>query len=91
MLKVCVKNNIKFKYMLNDLWYASSDNMMLVKTELKKDFIMPIKTNRKIALSKKDKLSGKYVTVNTLELKESQQKEIYIEGVSFPLILIKQV
>lgn len=36
MLKVCVKNNIKFKYVLNDLWYASSDNMMLVKTELKK-------------------------------------------------------
>jgi len=51
MLKVCVKNNIKFKYVLNDVWYASSDNMMLIKKELKKDFIMPIKTNRKIANS----------------------------------------
>jgi len=39
MLKVCVKNNIKFKYVLNDIWYASSKNMMLVKGELKKDFI----------------------------------------------------
>lgn len=91
MLKVCVKNNIKFKYVLNDIWYASSENMMLVKTELKKDFIMPIKTNRKIALSEKDKLSGKYVTVSTLELKENQRQEIYIEGVSFQLLLIKQV
>jgi hypothetical protein len=91
MLKVCVKNNVKFKYVLNDVWYASSENMMLVKTELKKDFIMPIKTNRKIALSEKDKLSGKYVTVSTLELKENQQQEIYVEGVSFPLLLIKQV
>jgi hypothetical protein len=91
MLRVCVKNNIKFKYVLNDVWYASSENMMLVKEELKKDFIMPIKTNRKIALSKKDKLSGKYVTVNTLELKENQQQEIYLEGVSFQLLLIKQV
>lgn len=44
-LKVCVKNNIKFKYVFNDVWYASSENMMLVKEELKKDFIMPIKTN----------------------------------------------
>ena len=54
MLKVCVKNSLKFKYVLNDVWYASSENMMLVKEGLKKDFIMPIKTNRKIALSKKD-------------------------------------
>jgi len=91
MLKVCIKNNIKFKYVLNDVWYASSENMMLVKEELKKDFIMPIKTNRKIALSAKDKLSGKYVTVSMLELKENTRQEIYLEGVSFPLLLIKQV
>jgi hypothetical protein len=91
MLKVCIKNNIRFKYVLNDVWYASSENMMLVKEELRKDFIMPIKTNRKIALSKKEKLSGQYVTVNTLELKENQQQEVYLEGVSFPLLLIKQV
>src|SRR4030042_5778242 len=91
MLKVCVKNSLKFKYVLNDGWYASSENMMLVKEELKKDFIMPIKTNRKIALSKKDKLSGKYVTVSELELKENTQQEIYLEGISFPLLLIKQV
>jgi hypothetical protein len=91
MLKVCVKNNIKFKYVLNDVWYASSENMMLVKKELKIDFVMPIKTNRKIALNEKDKLSGKYVTVSTLELKENQKQEIYLEGVNFPVLLIKQI
>lgn len=91
MLKVCVKNNIKFKYVLNDVWYASSENMMLVKGELRKDFIMPIKTNRKIALSKKDKFAGKYVTVSALGLEENTKQEVYLEGVSFPLLLIKQV
>jgi hypothetical protein len=90
MVRVCVKN-IKFKYVLNDVWYASSENMMCVKTELKKDFIMPIKTNRKIALNKKDKLNGKYVTVSGLELKENTRQEIYLEGVSFPLMLIRQI
>lgn len=91
MLKVCEKNNIKFKYVLNDVWYASSENMMYVKTGLGKDFIMPIKTNRKIALNKKDKLNGQYVTVSMLELKGDTKKEIYLEGVSFPLILIRQI
>jgi hypothetical protein len=91
MLKVCVKNKVKFKYVLNDVWYASSENMMYVKEMLGKDFIMPIKTNRKIALSKKDKLNGKYVTVSQLELKENTIQEIYLEGVSFRLKMVKQV
>jgi hypothetical protein len=91
MLKVCMKNQLKFKYVLNDLWYGSSENMMYVKTVLGKDFVMPIKTNRKIASNKKDKLNGKYVTVSGLEIKENVKQEIYLEGVSFPLVLIKQI
>ena len=91
MLKICIKNKIKFKYVLNDVWYASSENMMFLKKEHKKDFIMPIKTNRKIALSKTDKLNGKYVTVSELELKEGATYKIYIEAVEFPLLLIKQI
>jgi hypothetical protein len=91
ILKICAKNNIKYRYVLNDVWYASSENMMYVKEELKKDFIMPIKTNRKVALSKKEKLSGKYVTVSSLELRENAKQEIYLEAVGFPLMLIKQI
>lgn len=91
MLKVIYKNKIKFKYVLNDVWYASSENMKFIKQELKKEFIMPIKTNRKVALSKEDKISGKYVTVNTLNLKENTSQEIYLEGVNFPLLLVEQV
>jgi hypothetical protein len=91
MLKVCVKNKITFKYVLNDVWYASSENMMYIKKGLKKDFIMPLKSNRKIALSKKDKLNGKYVTVESLDLQEDTTYSMYVEGVLFPLLLIKQV
>ena len=91
MLEVCIKNNINIKYVLNDVWFASSENMMYVKKEMKKDFVMPIKTNRKIALSKKEKLNGKYVTVNELELKEGTTYQIYLEAVEFPLLLIKQI
>ncbi|OGU50286.1 MAG: transposase [Ignavibacteria bacterium RIFOXYB2_FULL_35_12] len=91
MLKICIKNNIKFKYVLNDVWYASSENMMYVKKEMEKDFIMPVKTNRKIALSQKDKLNGKYVTVSELELKEGVIYKVYLEAVEFPLLLVKQI
>lgn len=43
MLRVCVQNQLPFCYVLNDAWYASTDNMKLIKSELHKDFIMPSK------------------------------------------------
>ena len=52
---------------------------------------MPIKTNRKVALSLTDKLQGRYVRVDTLELAANAPMTIYLEGVDFPMLLIKQV
>lgn len=55
-----MQNQIPFRYVLNDVWYASADNMMFVKHTLEKDFVMPIKSNRKVALSLADKQQGRY-------------------------------
>jgi len=89
LLEQAVKNQIPFRYVLNDVWYASAENMMFVKHTLEKDFIMPIKTNRKVALSLADKHQGCYVRVDTLELETNVPTMIYLEGVDFPLLLVK--
>ncbi len=91
MLNQIMKNNVQFKYVINDVWYASAANMVHIKKELKKEFIMPIKTNRKVAFSRQDKIYEKYVTVSSLELKEDTVYKIYLEDVPFELSLIKQV
>ena len=65
--------------------------MMFVKHTLKKDFVMPLKSNRKLALSLADKRQGRFVPVETLELNENAVLKIYLEGVGFPLLLLKQV
>lgn len=41
LLKSCVHNQIPFKYVLNDIWFASADNMVFVREKLKKNFVMP--------------------------------------------------
>jgi len=91
LLRACVKNAIPFQYVINDIWYASAENMQFVKHTLKKDFIVPLKSNRKVALSKADKRQGNYLTIETLVLKENTIAEVYLEGVDFPLLLVKQV
>src|SRR3972149_106599 len=91
LLQQALRNQISFKYVLNDVWFASADNMMFVKHDLKKHFVMPLKSNRKVALSLADKRHGRFVPVDTLELQENAVQKIYLEGVDFPLLLVKQV
>lgn len=91
LLRVAVHNQVQFRYVLNDLWFASANNMKYVKTTLKKDFIMPLKSNRKVALSEHGKRDGRYRAVSTLDLSANTTCEVWLEGVPFPVLLSKQV
>jgi len=91
LLRVAVHNQVKFKYVLNDVWFASSENMKFIKHQLHREFVMPLKENRKLALSLAQKQLGQYVTVTTLELAVGTTLQIWLEEVDFPLALTKEV
>jgi hypothetical protein len=91
LLQLCVHNQIKFRYVLNDSWYSASDNMNFIHRDLNKEFVMPVKANRKLALSEADRQAGRYVTVSTLDLPEGETRLVWLEDVSFALLLAKQV
>jgi DDE superfamily endonuclease len=91
LLLACAHNQLRFTYVLNDAWYASSDNMMFVVHTIKKHFVMPLKENRKVALSLADKQHGHYQAISTLELPEGTTVEVWLEAVEFPLFAVKQV
>ena len=91
LLRQAVHNQIPFEYVLNDVWYASAENMRFIKHELHKEFVMPLKANRKIALNPADKRLGRYVSVSTQALEPDTPLLIYLEDVAFPLSLIKHL
>ena len=91
LIKQAVRNRILFRFVLFDVWFASAETMVFIKHKQRRDFICPLKTNRKVALSQADKQQGRYVRVDTLELEAQTTREIYLEGVDFPLVLVKQV
>jgi hypothetical protein len=91
LLKQAVQNQIEFSYAINDIWYGSAENMNFIKQDIKKEFVMPLKSNRKVALSQSDKKQGKYVCLETVNIKRECTKQIYLEGVEFPLLLAKQI
>src|SRR5215207_1665264 len=91
LLRVAVHNQVPFQYVLNDVWFASADNMKYVKRDFKKEFIMPLKSNRKVALSEEDKRRGQYVAVSSLSLPADTTRHIWLEDVPFAVLLLKQV
>jgi len=91
LLQQVVRNEIPFRYVVNDVWFASAENMNFVVHDLKRDFVMPLKTNRKLALSLHDKQNGRYLRVDALPIEAATELTIYLEGVDFPIKLVKQV
>ena len=91
LLHIAVTNQVQFQYVLNDLWFASADNMKYVKRDLQKDFIMPLKSNRKVAVSATNKQRGQSVAVSTLDLPADTTRAVWLEDVPFPVLLLKQV
>lgn len=91
LLAQVVHNQIPLAYVVNDVWFASADNMMFVVHDIKQQFIMPLKSNRKVALSLVDKKNGQYVSVSELAIEPHTEMTIYLESVDFALKLVKQV
>ncbi len=91
LIKQAIKNELPFELVLFDSWFAAAENMKFIKSEQQRDFLCPLKSNRKVATSLSEKLRGRFQAVETLSLEPNTVREIYLEGVEFPLLLAKQV
>ena len=76
-------NHLPFGYVVADTWYASKENMSFLKEELGRDFVLPLKSNRKVALSHQDKLAGCWRKVDALKYQENATRQVWLEGVGF--------
>ncbi|HRH43593.1 MAG TPA: transposase [Pyrinomonadaceae bacterium] len=89
-IEYAVKNKVKFRFVLFDVWFAAVENLRFILKQ-HKHFICPLKSNRKIASSKEDKLQGRWQKLETLEIETDKSCLIYLEGLEVPVLLIKQV
>jgi hypothetical protein len=91
MLCTCVANDLPFRYVLNDSWFASAENMVYIKETLKKDFVMPLKENRKVTPAAPNTPNRKFAQVSTICLEANSLLTVWLDDVDFPLLLVKQV
>jgi hypothetical protein len=76
LLTAARHNQIPFRDVLSDVWYSAADTMMFIKHDLEKDFIMPLKSNRKVVLREQAKRDGQWVRLDQLTLEANTCVEI---------------
>lgn len=91
MLNTAVRNALKFKWVLFDTWFSSTENMTHIKLTLEKDLVGALKTNRLVALSEEDKAPGCFTRIDQLDWSEPEVKPGWLKGMSFPVRLVRQV
>ena len=91
MVKVCVQNQLKFRYVLFDIWFSAKENMIFIKEDLKKDFICGLKKNRQVALSKEDYQAKRFTRIENLDWSEEIVITGWLKDVPFPVHLVRQI
>lgn len=90
MIAACIRNQLKFKYVLFDSWFSSVDNFDFIRQK-GKHFIGALKNNRLIALTQEDKQNGQYTRIDLLPFPEQQPVQGWLKGYEHPVLLARQV
>ena len=76
--------------MLADSWFSSIGNMKFINDRMKQYFLLALKSNRLIALSKEDKLQGCFQRIDSLDWSDSPICG-WVKGMDIPIILHRQI
>ena len=87
-----MKNHIKISYVHMDSWFSSVDNLNLIQGH-RQNYICPIKSNRKLALSFGEKKKGQWYKLEeiTSKLETQNTLPIWLEGCNHMTYLTKQI
>jgi len=89
MIKVCLGNDLKFRYVLMDSWFAATENFEYI-TSKGKHFIAALKDNRLVALSEEDRKMGRFTAISSLELPEQQAVRCWLNGYDKQVIIVRR-
>ncbi len=89
MIEQCLKNQLKFRYILADSWFASADNMRFIDRK-KKFFIFDMKSNRKACLTETDRNAGHWTRIDQLDIADDTPVKVWLKDLEMPVLLIKQ-
>jgi hypothetical protein len=89
MLRVA-QPQVAYRYLLADSWYASAENMNLVRA-LGHHFVFALESSRTVALSDADRAQGRFQSVQSLVFADTQPLRVYLRAVRQAVLVTRQV
>lgn len=89
MLRVA-QQQVAYRYLLADSWYASAENMALV-CALGHHFVFALESSRTVALSEEARAKGQFQAVQTLDFPATQPLRVYLRSVQAAVLVSRQV
>ena len=90
MIQACLQNDLKFRLVLMDSWFASKENFEFI-TGKARHFISALKDNRLVALSEEDKRNRRFVQVDELDVPEHTAVQGWLKDYAQAVRLSRQV
>lgn len=100
MISVVLQKQIPLRsvlYVLADTWFSSTDNLIFIKHKkhkkhkARKDFVIPLKSNRNVFLSDPSAKVGKPAKLSSLDFGTDGVLTLYLESIPFALLVHRQV
>jgi Transposase DDE domain len=89
MVLRCIRNDLLFRFVLADSWFASTENMHFIH-EKGKTFIFDLKTNRLAAKSEADRKEGRWTAISEMDLPEMTPVQVWLKDLDIPVLVVKQ-
>jgi hypothetical protein len=90
MIDTCIRNALKFRFVLVDSWFSSEENFDFI-TGRERHFIAALKDNRLIALSEDGRKKKRFVRVDELDFPEQTPVRGWLKGYAKEILVIRQV
>lgn len=90
MIDTCIRNDLKFRFVLMDSWFSSEENFDFI-TGKGRHFIAALKDNRLVALSEDDRKMKRFVRVDELDFPEQTAVQGWLKGYAKAVLLVRQV
>lgn len=89
MLRVA-QQQVAYRYLLADSWYASAENMNAV-LKLGHDFVLALESSRTVALSAAGRGQGQFQALDTLAFPDEQPLRVWLRAVKSAVLVARQV
>ena len=85
------QKQIPFRYVLADAWFSANENLLYIKKQARKDFVIPLKSNRNVFVSDPSAKAGKPLKLSSLDFGTDDLRTLYLDGIDFAVQVLRQV